>query len=141
MRYVLVPVPADYVLEVMRWVLFRAPDEDNDARREDEEHLRRLVAEADEPTRRLLLLAAKGTLRNEPLRLRDLADELEDDSAAVRATINRLNDDMPGGHPLIKLRAEVTVGVHGQQGTIAYVEVRPDLAPIIRAAGLSADTS
>src|SRR6266540_2109515 len=58
MRYVMVPVPSEYVLDVMRWVLFRAADEDASALKQDEDRVLELIRDADEFTRSLLAVVA-----------------------------------------------------------------------------------
>jgi len=135
MRYVMVPVPSEYVLAVMRWVLFRAADEDASALKQDEDRVLGLIRDADEFTRSLLAVVAAATVKDRPLRLRDLADELGRDGQAVRLAIRTLNQTvLAGGRNLLELRSEPAVGIHGQTGTIVYVSMRPGVAPIVRAA-------
>lgn len=137
MGYVLVPVPTEYVLDVMRWVLFRTVDDDDgdDRSNQDGERVAQLVSEVDDATRSLLRIVATATVKDEPLRLRDLADELGREAEDVRATLRSLNKQvLEGGRALMELRNETAVGVHGQTGTFAYVSMRPDLAGIVRSA-------
>lgn len=129
----MVPVPAEHVLDVMRWVLFRAT-EDEEARLQDEQRVTELVAEADEPTRRLLVAVAAATLKNESLRLQDLAFELELEVGETNLAIEALNERALDGRELIEVRKDPTVGVRGKLGAKPFVTMRPDLAPIVRTA-------
>jgi hypothetical protein len=134
-RYVLVPVPTEHVLDVMRWVVFREPGDGDDARKQDEERLAELLADADDGTRAMLGIVATATVKGEPLRLRDLADELGRPSDDVRANLRKLNEEtLEGGRPLFQLRDEASVNIHGRTGTLSYVAMRPDLARIARSA-------
>lgn len=139
MGYVLVPVPTEFVLEVMRWVLFRSTDDPNAPAEPPVEHVERLVAEADDLTRGLLVRVAKLTLGGEAASLRDLADELEIEASELRDLITGLNELQPleDGRDLIELRADVNIGVHGRKGTSAFVSMRPDIAPLVTAAARS----
>ena len=56
MPYTLVPVPSEYVLDVMRWVLFRAPDEDGQTTGRDEARVVQLLDELDDFSRALVVL-------------------------------------------------------------------------------------
>src|SRR6266545_7270739 len=135
MRYVMVPVPSEYVLDVMRWVLFRAADEDASALKQDEDRVLGLIRDADEFTRSLLAVVAAATVKDRPLRLRDLADELGRDGQAVIRAIRTLNQTvLEEGRDLLEVRSEKAVGVHGKTGTTLYVSMRPAVAPIVRAA-------
>lgn len=134
MRYVMVPVPTEHVLDVMRWVLFRAP-EDGDVATRDSARVTKLVSEADELTRSILLLVAAAAVRDEPLRLSDIADELDHDPQVVRTAVRDVNQHALGaGRNLLTVRSETAVGVHGNTGKIAYIAMRPDLARMVRAA-------
>lgn len=135
MGYVLVPVPAEFVLDVMRWVLFRAQDTDTELVQLETEQVQRFLATADDPTRALLHRAAEATVKALPLALRDLADELDMEPPAVRDRIEQLNHEiLEGDRELIELRADVNVGVHGRTGTTAFVSMRPALARSVWAA-------
>lgn len=130
MGYVLVPVPTEFVLDVMRWVIFRAPSDDE----HDAVRLTHMLAEADEATRSLLLAVATATAKDENLRLRDLADRLGRDAEEVRAAVKTLNQEvLDEGRPIVELRNETSVGVHGQTGTSVFVSMRSDLVRIVRA--------
>lgn len=138
MRYVLVPVPTEYVLEVMRWVLFRAEDEET--RKEDEAKVVEFLAQADLRTRRFLHRVATGTIKGEVLRFRDVADELGEDRAAVLALVDDLNERVLDGHrELLETWAETTIGLEGRQGSMVYIAMRKDLARVVRAAGRPGD--
>lgn len=136
MRYVMVPVPSEYVLDVMRWVLFRAPDEDSDNGMRDGLRLKNVLEEADELTRSLLVLVAKATIAdNIPVRLTDAAEDLGQDAATLRAALRDLNlYALEGGRTLVKVSNEAAVGVHGRTGKISFLAMRPDHARLVRAA-------
>lgn len=143
MGYVLVPVPAEYVLDVMRWVLFRADDEEVEPAEATAESVTTLFSEADDLTRNLLRIVATATAADDPPRLRDLADELELDAKTLRDRITELNDQQvaAGGREVLELRAEKAVGVHGQTGTIVFVGMRPEVAALIRVAQRSSEVA
>ena len=133
MRYVMVPVPAEHVLDVMRWVLFRTPEEDgvNDMR--DRARLSTFMGEASEVTHSILTRVAKAALNDEPLRLSDVADDLDLDSDVINATIKEVNNFALGpGRVLVMLRMETAVGISGNTGKIAYLSMRPNLARVVR---------
>ncbi|MFZ6004081.1 MAG: hypothetical protein ACOYXM_09130 [Actinomycetota bacterium] len=127
----------------MRWVLFRADDEEGEPAKATAETIDALLSEADEVTRNLLRIVATATSADDPPRLRDLADELDLEGKALRDRIAELNDQhvAAGGRELLELRAEKAVGVHGQTGTIVFVGMRPDVAALIRAAGRRSEGS
>jgi hypothetical protein len=133
--FVLVPVPAEHVLDVMRWVLFRSEAESGDERQRDAARVLGLLREADPDLRALLELVAAATIRGELLRLRDLADELGREVPDVTDTIEGLNSSvLDDGRPLIEVRAEQAVGVFGQKGAITYVAMHPHVARVVRLA-------
>jgi hypothetical protein len=138
--YILVPVPTEYVLDVMRWVLFRAPDADELVAR-DIEQVERFLTDTDDATRSLLRLVASATIKGEPLQLRDLADELGEEPQAVRDAIERLNDEVleDDDRSLIELRNDVAVGVYGRTGTMAFVSMRLALARTVRSSDGAGD--
>jgi hypothetical protein len=134
-RYVMVPVPREYVLDVMRMVLFRAPEEDGDDSALDEASLRQLLSEVDDLARSLAAMVAKAAITNEPLSLGDAADVLEQDSQTIRATVRALNrHPLAAGRRIIRVQAEPAVGVLGNTGSVPHLAMRPDVAKVIRAA-------
>lgn len=135
MGFVLVPVPAEYVLDVMRWVLFRSDAEGTGDVDADVARVTALLANAEPEVRALLEVVAEATIRNEPVRMRDLADELGQVSADVSDAIEALNaSTLDGGRELLEVRSETAVGVDGQKGRITYVSMRPLLARVVRMA-------
>lgn len=134
MRYVMVPVPSEFVLDVMRMVIFRAPDDDEVSDMRDESRLVTLLREADDGTRALLALVARATNDNEQLRFSDAADELEVDGDALRAQLAKLNAEaLGGGRQLIGITDEIAVRVHGNVGRNRYLVMRPEHARMVRA--------
>jgi hypothetical protein len=135
MRYVMVPVPAEHVLDVMRWVLFRAPDEDYETVARDAARVTNFMSEADELTRTVLLRVAEATMTDEPLRLSDVAGELDKDAQTINAVIRDANNVALGAErPLIEIRFESAIGVHGQTGKVSFLGMRPHLARQVRSA-------
>lgn len=142
MQYVMVPVPKEIVLDVMRWVLHQAPDEDRDDGVRDRARLTNLVEKADDLTRSLLLLVANATLDGTaPVRLTDAADELGQSTHAIRLALGGL--DTPFRHQnvrnLVMVSDETAVGVHGNRGRISFLSMRPQDARIVRAAARAID--
>jgi hypothetical protein len=134
--FVLVPVPAEHVLDVMRWVLFRADEEDTDPQlRGDTARLMELIARADPTVCALLGRVADATIRKEPLLLRDLADELGRTTGEVTEAIEALNiEALSDERPFVELRKETAIGITGTPARILYVAMRRDLARIARRA-------
>lgn len=133
MSYVMVPVPAEHVLDVMRWVLFRTPEEDgvNDMR--DRARLSAFMADATDVTRSILARVARAAVNDDPLRLSDVADDLDLDTEVINATIKELNNFALGpGRVLVTVRMESAVGIAGNTGKIAYLSMRPNLARAVR---------
>jgi len=133
--FVLVPVPAEHVLDVMRWVLFRTDVEGTGDVHPDVPRVTALLDTAEPGLRRLLEAVAEATIQGEPLRLRDLADELEQSTGDVTDTIDAINATALGhDRPLIEVRPETAVGVDGNTGRITHLAMRPQLARIVRLA-------
>jgi hypothetical protein len=128
----MVPVPREHVLDVMRWVLFRAADEDSEGTGRDAARVAQLLDGLDERTRSLALLVAKATVEDTPLRLTDAADELGLESQTVTVLIRDLNQRAMWGRSVIRTQAEKAIGVHGQTGKVSYLMMRPDIARLIR---------
>jgi hypothetical protein len=140
MGFVLVPVPADHVYDVMRWVLLRAPDEEGANSGRDEARITELMSEVDELDRDLLLAVARAATKNEQVRLRDVADDLGETPGDVSARVRQLNQRAfgVGGRVVIKTLSEVEIGVTGNRGYVTYLAMHPDVAQAIRAAGRGA---
>jgi len=127
------------VLDVMRWVLFRTPDESGETSGRDHARAVQLVSELDDLKRSLLLLVAKSTLKDDSLRLTDAADELGQDAQTITDAVRALNHQaLWGGRDIVTLRAETTVSIHGQRGKKSYLTMRPEVARLVRAAARSA---
>ncbi len=136
MRYVMVPVPREYVLDIMRWVLFRAPEDDDTmaGQMRDQGRIRRIVDDADEFRRALLIAIATATVEDRPLRINDAADEVGRRTPEVVAALRELNGEaLGGGRDLVRVSNETAVGVHGVKGKVTFVSMRPDHARFIRA--------
>jgi hypothetical protein len=138
MGYVQVPVPAEHVVEVLRWVLFRA-EGGKEQLQEDVVSVTRLLGDVDDLRRTLLINIANATVADESLRLRDLADDLGVDSETVTQILDDLNRHaLNGGRQLLELRREKIVGVYGQTASRSFVGMRPDLAPVVRSSAAAA---
>jgi len=138
--YVLVPVPTEFVLDVMRWVLFRSADADPNAVERDAASLTAFIEATDDATRALLRRIATTTVRGETLRMRDLADELELAPQALHDTVARLNAEvLDDDRELLELRNDVTVGLNGRVGTMTFISMRPALARVVRSMANTVD--
>jgi hypothetical protein len=139
-RYVMVPVPRQFVLEVLRWILFRAPGERTDGTGRDAARMVELVEEAHAAERALLLRVARATIRDEALRLDDAAEELGQSAQDIGAMVRRINQRaLGGGRNLMRIRSDPGVGVRGVPGRTSYLEMRPDFARAVRDAAKAPD--
>lgn len=134
MGYTLVPVPSEYVLDVMRYVLFIAPDEEGQSTGRDKARVLRLLDELDDFNRSLVVLVAKSVTEDDALRLSDAAEQLGKASQMVSSAVRAVNVQAHWGRDVMTLRAETTVGALGQTGKISYITMRPDIARLVRAA-------
>lgn len=133
MRFVMVPVPREHVLDVMRWVLFRAPEEDGTSDMRDAARLRTICEESDDLTMSLLVRVARATVDGDTPRLTDVADDLGEAPDTIRATLRTLNAwALGGGRDLVKVSNEPAVGVHGNTGKISFLMMRPEHAHFVR---------
>lgn len=133
MRYVMVPVPSAFVLDVMRLVIFRAPDDDDVRSARDEARLEALMEESDEIARSLLLLVAKATVDSRQVRLSDTALDLELDGDAMRALLKQVNADaLSGDRELVGVSDEIAVRVHGNVGKDWFLVMRLEHARMLR---------
>jgi hypothetical protein len=133
-RYTLVPVPSEYVLDVMRWVLFHAPDEDGQTTGRDEARVVQLLDQLDDFTRALVVLIAKSVAKDDLLTLRDAADELGQPPQAVSDSLRVINKQALWARDIVLMRSEPAVGVRGQKGKASFVVMRPDIARLVCAA-------
>jgi hypothetical protein len=140
-RYTLVPVPSEYVLDVMRWVLFRVPDEGGESTGRDKARVIQLLEELDDFKRALVVLIAKSVLRGDSLTLRDAAEELGQPPQVVSDSLRAINRRALEARDIVTLRTETAVGVLGQRGKASVVTMRPDIARMVRAAARSASVS
>jgi hypothetical protein len=140
MRYVLVPVPSEFVLDVMRWVLFRATEEDSEGSVRDAARLKNLFVDTDDLTRAVLTLVARRTLDDQPLTLTEAAEELEQEADSIRACLRRVNSmALGGGRELVAVATEPAVGPLGKRGKVAYLRMRPGHARAVRSLESSPD--
>lgn len=142
MRYVMVPVPSEFVLDVMRMVLFRAPDDEEVSGMRDEARLRKLLEGVDDNIRSLLVLVAKATIEDTPLRFSDAVADLEQDGDTLRTTLRELNGHaLGGGRELVALSDQIAVRVNGNVGRNRYLIMRPEHARCIRSLTRTAEPS
>ena len=130
MQYVMVPVPSDHVLDLLRWLQFQTEP----ARpTEDAAGLQRAVAGTDDVTRALLLLIAEASIAGDSVRLRDAADTVDLDIPSVRAALVRIDEEALGpGRTLVKVLQETTVGEHGRRGRTFCLTMRVRHARLVR---------
>jgi hypothetical protein len=134
MRFVMVPVPREHVLDVMRWVLFRAPDDDDPRGMRDHARIKTFLEGTDPATREVLHLVAKATSSSDALRLTDVTEQLDVEADVVRGILRDINRNALGaGRDLVQLAQETTVGVHGQTGRVLFLRMRPEHASVVRA--------
>jgi hypothetical protein len=133
-RFVLVPVPREHVLEVMRWVLFRAPQTEAKGAGHDAARVRNLLEQIDEPTKAFLMYLAKAVLEGDDLKLTDAAEDLDQDPSWVTNAVRVINQHAAGGGRVASVRTENAVGITGHTGKISFVTMRPDIARLVRAA-------
>src|SRR4051794_27806242 len=89
-RFVLVPVPAAHVLDVMRWLVYRDTQRTG-AAEWDEAALADMLASLPDSTRTILDLVAEATIGERELSVRDLAAEVRQDPKDVATTIQDIN--------------------------------------------------
>lgn len=141
MRYVMVPVPSEFVIDVMRMVVFRAPEDDDEgSAMREETRLRGVMRDAEPPTRSLLILLAKATIEGTQVRFTDAAEALEVDGEVLIELIRELNALALGyGRSLVGISEELAVRVHGNVGKNRYLVMRPDHARLIRSLARAID--
>ena len=132
MRYTLVPVPSEYVLDVMRYVLFHAPDEFAQSSGRDAGRVESLLAALDDLQRSLLLLVAESVEGDDQLRLSDAAAELEEGPQAIGDAVRAINGKALWGREVVGFRPETHVGVHGHRGKVSVLTMRPEIARLVR---------
>jgi hypothetical protein len=133
MRYVMVPVPSEFVLEVLRLVIFRAPADEDVSNLRDEASIRRYLEGADEVSRSLLGLVARATKEDRPLQFSDAADQLGQDGEVLRTVLRDANEHaLAGERELVHISDEIAVRVHGNVGKNRYLSMRPEHARFIR---------
>jgi hypothetical protein len=140
-RYTLVPVPSEYVLDVMRFVLFRAPDEDGPSKGRNKARVVHLLDTLDDFKRSLLILVATSVVQEDSLQLRDAAEQLNQRPQVVSEAVHAINSQAVWGRDVLMLRAETVVGIHGQTGKHLSITMRPDIARFVVAASRSANAS
>jgi hypothetical protein len=136
--YKMVPVPADHVLDVMRYVLAR--DEEASARR-DEERISSLLSGGDDLTRALLVRVATNALEEQPSRVRELATDLGTDDQAVIAVIRRLNKEATdaGLARVMKMQDGRFRTDDGRMWRSIVVTMAPELAALVGVLAEDAD--
>ena len=134
MDFVLVPVPAEHVLAIMKWVLFRAEtDQEGERPAKDLGRATSLVVLAEPELRLVLGAIAEAAIRNEPIRLRDLADDHNLSNEELNDLIINLNQTiLDPDRALIEVSIETAVGVSGNTGHLARVSMQRDFALLIR---------
>ena len=134
MGFVQVPVPEQHVYEVMEWVLFRSHEWTAEAVDRTVDRIVAFATEEGPPMSALFERVARSTIEHEPVRLRDLADELDIPSATLSAMVDDANERALDGEPVLERRNHRSVGIHGQPVDLAYLSMRLDLARHVSAA-------
>jgi len=131
-EYTLVPVPSEYVLDVMRFVLFRAPDEEGHSSGRDAGRVESLLAELDDFERSVLVLIANSVGKDDSLVLRDAAAELGVASQDVSECVRAINQKAYWGKDVIALRPETGVGARGRHHKFSILTMSPEIARWVR---------
>jgi hypothetical protein len=114
-------------------VLFRTPEDDGASELRDRVRLMSFLGEASGTTRALLTRVARAAVTDEPVRLSDVADDLDLEIDVLNAAIKELNNFALGpGRVLVQVRMETAVGITGNTGKVAYLSMRPSMARLVR---------
>ncbi|MSO87324.1 MAG: hypothetical protein EXQ71_07370 [Acidimicrobiia bacterium] len=134
MEFILVPVPAEHVLAVMKWVLFRAETAEERFRPiGDFRSLVSLLVKADPELRFWLGAIAEAAIKNQPIRLLDLAGDRNLTTNDLLEAIANLNQSvLDSDRELIEVTTETAVGVSGNTGQIVHLSMPRQFALIIR---------
>ncbi len=135
MNFVLVPVPADHILAVMKWVLFRAEADHKGVGLNDASTtLVSLLRDAEPELRSWLGAIAEAAIRNVPIQLRDLADDRNLTTEELLEAISDLNHSvLDSDRELIEVSTETAIGVSGNTGKIVRLSMPRNFARLIRA--------
>ena len=132
MRYVMVPVPSEFVMDVLRLVVFRGSEEESDLLGEAI-RLESLLERSEPLARSLIKVVASGTLAGNPVRFSDVVDVLETDAPTLTALIATINRGaLGGGRELIGTSTEIARRVHGNIGRNKHLVMRPEHAQLLR---------
>jgi hypothetical protein len=126
--FVEVPVPEEHVYEVMRWVLFRSHEWTADAVERAVERIVAFASAEGPPMAALFERVASSAMQHDPLRLRDLADELDMPSQQLSAMVDDANERALDGEPVLERTTQGAVGIHGQAVHLAYLSMHIDIA-------------
>jgi hypothetical protein len=131
-RFVLVPVPAAHVLDVMRWLVYR------DARRDEaaewnETSLASVLAQLPGTSQAIVNRIADATLAEHALNLRALAAELGDDVKDVATAIQDINRRARDANlpELIDVQRHTETDDDGVEQPVFRLELAPGLAPLV----------
>jgi hypothetical protein len=128
MRFVMVPVPAEHVREVIDIVLFATPEGDAAAIR-DRAKIRRLLGNSSARTRSLLQAVAHASLAGAELTVASAAEALDEDEAAIHAMLLDLRARVLNPNlSLVTLREEAD----GEPGKgAALLTMEPERAEVV----------
>jgi hypothetical protein len=126
--FVQVPVPEQHVYEVMRWVLFRSQEWSAEAAERTVARVLAYISGEGPNTATMFERVARSTLEHDPVRLRDLAEELDISTEELTAMVDDANERALDGEPVIERSTQGSVGIHGQPVQLAYLSMRLDLA-------------
>ena len=126
MRYIMVPVPSEHVFDVMRWVLFRSPDEAKSVVL-DQARMKTIIGQADERTRSLLLIVATAAIEDTTVDLTDAADATGLSPDTARVVLRDLNVMARGvAQTMVMVSNETDIG-----GAASVLSMQPRHAQLV----------
>src|SRR5262245_662386 len=137
MPYVMVPVPEQHLLDVMRYIMRLASQAPPETPRPwDQVALERLLADSNTQTRALLTYLADPVRAGREVRARDVADDLELAAGDVPGIVGPLNRHFrrENREPLIESRAITVSTRSGKQAKRRTLVMSETVAPLVLAA-------
>jgi hypothetical protein len=141
MPYVMVPVPEEYVTQVMQLVIdMTKGTTETDSQQWGEAAAEKFLADADDATRSLVSLLAKSALDGRDVTDQNAADFLQlsmrDTVALIRQVNGRAAD--AGLPALVELTTATTPIASGQAREVRVLSLREDVARFVQERGGSA---
>jgi hypothetical protein len=131
-RFVLVPVPAPHVLDVMRWLVYKDSQSAGSAEW-DEEKLRALLAALTVLPKAVIAAVAEASMTAGGVRVRALATELHAEIGEVTVALQDIRrrcreQKLPD---LIAIHQETEFDEDGGEQSVLRLEVSPDVASML----------